>query len=254
MASADRIVGRVEWRAPAASRWSPLRADGGDALGIGSRVRTGDHSFAGLRLANGSSLRVAPHSELLFAAGREISLTSGTLYVDSGSAGTSTGSPFEVVTPAGRAVEIGTQYSVSYDADSGYVLRVREGRVRLLRGAGVIESIAGEMLRIDAVGQVEQDTVTPTSKTWQWTQIVAPVPDIEAQPVTRLLDWVTRETGFGLRYASPATRERATRTLLHGDIGTLTPIDALDVLLATTDLQYTLLDDGTIEVGARTAD
>ena len=151
-------------------------------------------------------------------------------------------------------MEIGTQYSVSYDADSGYVLRVREGRVRLLRGTGIIESIAGEMLRIDAVGQVEQDTVAPTSKTWQWTQIVAPVPDIEAQPVTRLLDWVTRETGFGLRYASPATRERATRTLLHGDIGTLTPMGALDVLLATTDLQYTLLDDGTIEVGARTAD
>jgi hypothetical protein len=64
--------------------------------------------------------------------------------------------------------------------------------------------------------------------------------------VTVLLTWVARETGRAVRFASPDIERKAGTTILHGNIRHLAPLEALSVMLATTDLEYTLPDDATI--------
>lgn len=251
IAKTDRVVGPAEWRRASARGWSRLPSSQTDMLVAGTQLRTGKDGYLGLSLTDGSSLRLAPDSEIELTAEREIRLIGGRLYVDSGRPVPGLEPPLEILTPAGRAVEVGTQYEISYQRDRRYELRVREGLVRLVREGAIIESSAGEELVITPDGQVHEGTVDPASDVWHWIYTVAPVPVVDARPVTLLLDWVARETGRSLRYASPSLRESAMRTTLHGRIGTLTPLEALGVLLATTDLEYAILDDGTIEVRTR---
>jgi len=54
-----------------------------------------------------------------------------------------------------------------------------------------------------------------------------------------------------LRYESAAVEARAATVILHGNIRHLAPLAALEVMLATTDLEYTLAGD-TMEIRART--
>lgn len=91
----------------------------------------------------------------------------------------------------------------------------------------------------------------PQDVYWEWVHAVAPVPLVDGRPLAVLLDWVARETGRPLRYASPTIREQAMNTVLHGRIRDLAPLEALEVMLATTDLDYALLADGTIEIRPR---
>ena len=244
----DRIVGRVEWSAADAD-WVAVGVDAPASLPAGSLLRTRADAYAGLRLAGGGSLRVAPDSSVRLAASGEIELVGGRLYVDSGPG--DEGQALVIVTPAGRAVEIGTQFEVSY-RDDRYRLRVREGRVRLERPGGDIENRAGEELTIGADGSVGRARVDATAADWRWTLAVAPMPAIDGRPVTVLLEWVSRETGRGLRYATPALREQALKTILHGHVEERDPMDLLDAVLATTDFDYRIATDGTIEILART--
>lgn len=245
----ERVVGDVVWQAPDGEEWQAIT--GTDTLPIGSRIRTAETGYAGLRLKNESSLRIAPDTVMEFSGDNAIRLTTGTLYVDSGPDRNDATPSMEIVTPAGRAMEIGTQYEVRYTPDDGYRLRVREGRVRLYRSGRIFEAPAGEEIAIDTDGDFRERRIEPSDERWNWIFTVAPVPVVEARPVTTLLEWVARETGRPLHYAAPELRVQAENTTLHGRVGTLTPLEALRVLLATTDLDYVLLDDGTIEVRDR---
>ena len=51
-----------------------------------------------------------------------------------------------------------------------------------------------------------------------------------------------------MRYATPAIERRASGTILHGSIRGLEPLEALAVMLATTDLRHEVLADGTIMI------
>lgn len=251
VAQTDRVVGRVEWQATAGAGWSPLAITEDEALTPGVRLRTAEDGYAGLRMLDGSSLRLAPGSEIELTSDREVTLVSGKLYVDSGRPVPNPETPLEIVTEVGRAVEVGTQYEISYGPGRPYRLRVREGLVRLLRHDATLESSAGEELLITADGEISESPIDPAADSWDWIFAVAPVPVVDSRPVTLLLEWVARETGRPLRYAPPGLRERAMRTTLHGRIGALTPLEALGVLLATTDLEYAILEDGTIEIRTR---
>ena len=65
-------------------------------------------------------------------------------------------------------------------------------------------------------------------------------------PLTVLLEWVARETGRVIQFDKPEIERKAGTTILHGNIRHLAPLEALEVMLATTDLEYALPDDGTI--------
>jgi ferric-dicitrate binding protein FerR (iron transport regulator) len=167
----------------------------------------------------------------------------GKVYIDTGAARSANG--VEVVTEAGTAVDVGTQFEVLY-RDGEYRLRVREGRVMLRRDAGEVDGEAGEQLKILPGGEIERTRIEEDDPGWDWAESLAPAPDIDKQPVTVLLTWVARETGRAVRFASPDIERKAGTTILHGNIRHLAPLEALSVMLATTDFEYTLPDDATI--------
>lgn len=238
----DRIVGTVEMRGDSQGAWSTLRDDL-LSLPPGAEIRTRAGSRAGILLSNGISLRLAEATEVALESEARLRVIAGKVYVDTGPMGAKNG--IEVVTEAGTAVDVGTQFEVSY-TDGEYRLRVREGRVLLRHDAGEVDGQAGEQLKILPGGELERTRIEHNDPGWDWVESLAPAPDIDRQPVTVLLTWVARETGRTLQFASPDIERKAGTTILHGNIRHLQPLEALSVMLATTDLEYTLPDDATI--------
>jgi len=145
---------------------------------------------------------------------------------------------------------VGTQFELKV-AGKALRLRVREGRVEVDRAGQLFAGVAGEQLELDTQGAATHSSIAATDADWQWAEAVAPAPDIDGQPASVLLAWVARETGRRLRYQSTTVESRAANVILHGNIRHLAPLAALDVMLATTDLEYTLVGD-TMEVRVRT--
>lgn len=246
LATIERLTGGVELAQ--GEGWRPLgELDG--SLGVGRRLRTHADGRAALRLAGGASLRLAGQTEVVLDAPGRLFVHHGTIYVDGGVR--SGADRIEVVTPAGTARELGTQFELQV-AGARIRLRVREGSVSLDRGGRSLVSTAGEQLVIDDFGGVVRGEIEPTSDAWAWAEAVAPVPDIDGRPAAQLISWVARETGRRLRYQSPAVENRAATVILHGNIRHLPPLAALEAMLATTDLEY-VLDGDTMEIRARSA-
>lgn len=244
IATVARVIGAVELET--AGGWKPMTRVGG-SLGSGASLRTLAGGSLALEFAGGASLRLAAATEVQMDGPRRVLLRTGTLYLDNkGSVGTG----YQIETPAGTARDVGTQFEL-HVAGNALRLRVREGRVEVDRAGHLVSGSAGEQLEIDVLGGVMRSTISATDAAWQWTEAVAPAPDIDGQPVTVLLDWVARETGWRLHYESAAVEARAANVILHGNIRHLAPLAALDVMLATTDLEYALVGD-TMEVRTRT--
>jgi ferric-dicitrate binding protein FerR (iron transport regulator) len=250
VARVDRIVGRVEARNRVDGDWVPLtQASGG--LRQGTEIRTGRDDLAGVLLANGASLRLAPATAVAFESPTRVRLRTGRVYLDTGS-GQEPGQPVEITTRAGTATDVGTQFEIQYDENICRV-RVREGRVHFDRPGGRIVSEAGDEVVIVEGGGVRREKIARDAREWRWTESVAPAPRIDGQPVSVLLAWVSRETGRPLRFDPPEIEQRARRVILHGDVSSLAPLEALAAMLETTDFAHALLEDGTIVIRSRDA-
>lgn len=245
IARIDRIVGAVETRSPT-SAWTPLQGNTG-ALREGMSIKTGTGGGAGLLLDAGHSLRMAEATEARLLSKSHIELIAGKAYV----ATLKVGAPsVALITRAGTATDVGTQFEVQY-RDDRYRLRVREGAVMLRRDSQQIHSAAGAELVVEADGRLHRSAIGSNDPEWDWVDALAPTLDIDDQPVTVLLNWVARETGRTIRFADAATQRRAETTRLHGSIDNLTPLQALSIMLDTTDLKHRLLEDGAIMIEAR---
>ena len=244
IATVARVIGSVEVETD--GTWEPMTGARG-SLGTGARLRTLAGGSVALELDGGASLRLAAATEVQMDGPRRILLRSGTLYLDNNA---SVGTGYQIETPAGTARDVGTQFEL-HVAGSALRLRVREGRVEVDRAGQFVTGSAGEQLEIDVLGSVSRSPIATTDVAWQWAETLAPAPDIDGKPAVVLLDWVARETGRRLHYESAAVQARAATVILHGNIRHLAPLAALDVMLATTDLEY-LLDGDTMEVRTRT--
>ncbi len=244
VATIARVIGSVEIETD--GEWEPMTGARG-SLGTGARLRTLAGGNVALDLDGGASLRLAAATEVQMDGPRQILLRSGRLYLDNRA---SVGTGYRIETPAGTARDVGTQFELRV-ADGILRLRVREGRVEIDRAGQLLSGSAGEQLEFDALGGVTRSMIAPTDAEWQWTEAVASAPDIEGQPATVLLRWVARETGRQLRYEPAAVETRAAAVILHGNIQHLTPMAALEVMLATTDLEYALSGD-TMVIRTRT--
>jgi ferric-dicitrate binding protein FerR (iron transport regulator) len=245
VASVDRIVGSVE--VAYQGGWRPLGETGG-RITRDTRLRTLPGSSAALIIDGGDSLRLAADTELQFDGPRSLRLDRGSVYLDIRA---SMGTGVRIATPAGTVRDLGTQFELRV-ADSSLRLRVREGRVEIDRAGQQLVGAAGEQLDIDAFGNVARSSIAADSDLWKWAEMLAPAPDIEGRPASELLAWVARETGLALHYSDQAVQQRAASVRLHGNIRHLAPLDALDVMLATTDLDYDL-SEGRIEIRARSS-
>jgi len=226
--------------------WRPLAA-AQTRLAAGSRIRTLENGRAALELAGGESLRLAAGTEVMLDAPGRVYVRRGRIYVDSGERPGA--SRIEIVTPAGTARDLGTQFELQV-AGAALRLRVREGRVAIDRGGRSITGSAGEQISIDGLDGEERGAIAPDAPEWQWAEAIAPTPDMDGRPVAALISWVARETGRRLRYESPVVEQRASTVILHGDIRNLPPLAALEAMLATTDLVY-VLDGDTMEIHVR---
>lgn len=248
VARVDRIAGSAELRASADEPWTA--AGGAGAVMAGSMLRTAATGRVGLRLADGTSLRLGEAGEILIATSTRVILKSGRVYVDTGPPGRHAG-PVEIVTSAGTAVDRGTQFEVRF-RDRNYRLRVREGWVVVRSSAGAADNRAGDELVIDQTHSMHRARVARDDPDWQWAETVAPAPEIEGRPLAVLLAWVERETGHVIRYASAETEREAQRVILHGTVHNLEPMQVLAAMLATTDLRHRMVD-GTILIEPKTS-
>lgn len=236
LATVARVVGSVEVKGEA--DWQPM-AESGRGLAAGERIRTLAGGRVALALAGGESLRLAASTEVVINDARQFFLEEGTIYLDGkGSVGTG----IRIGTAAGTARDIGTQYEL-FSTDGILRLRVREGRVEIERAGSRLTGDAGEQLDIGVLGDVLRSPIAADDPVWLWAESLAPAPDIDGRPASELLEWVARETGRKLHYVDAAIRQRAESVVLHGNISHLAPLEALDVMLATTDLEYLLVGD-----------
>ncbi len=217
----------------------------GAMIAARSELRTGPDSLAGLRLAGGATLRIDEETRLRIPATGVVELVAGRVYVDT--AGDDSGGEFAVEIRTSRGVfrDIGTQFEVSQN-DGLVRLRVRDGIVTFAGATVSAMSSAGEEFVIDAAGAVSRSPVPRSGPAWDWTLPLAEPPPMSDIALDQLLAWVTRESGRDVRFASAAVEGQASRTRLHGRVDRLSPLEALDVMLATTDLSYELLEDGSI--------
>ena len=84
VARVDRVIGTVEVRDRAGGDWVALTQASG-VLRKGAAIRTRDDDLAGILLAGGASLRLAPETEIALESPTRLRLATGRVYLDSGS-------------------------------------------------------------------------------------------------------------------------------------------------------------------------
>ena len=87
----------------------------------------------------------------------------------------------------------------------------------------------------------------PDGPEWLWILEAAPALDIEGRSLASFLDWVSRETGWQVRYADEEIARSAQTISLHGTIEGLRPDESLGMILQGSGLDYRK-DDGAVVV------
>lgn len=227
-------------------RTSSLRP--GDQVSSGVWLETGDESRAALDLVSGGSLRLDRATRIRFDAADSLLLEQGALYFDSATR-SGEAEPLAVQTELGEVRDIGTQFEVR--TGQALRVRVREGRVNLASGERIYEAGAGIELRLSASGELSRRTVPIFGPEWDWVLDVARPFALDGRPLDSFLDWVSRETGWELRYVDPALAESAPTVRLHGSIAGLRPDEALEAVLPTCGLTHRF-DGGTLLIETET--
>ena len=218
------------------------------SVSTGETIQTDDRSRAALEFGDALSLRLDHDTIVRVASADEVVLTAGAVYVDSRA-----DNPQELTvrTDAGSVRHIGTQYQVRTHADE-MVVSVREGRVMIANAAGTSSGVAGEKIRVTPRGQIERSSVAAHDPAWQWAAHAAPLFDINEHTLAAFLDWVSRETGRKVVYASEAAQSTAGDVKLRGSIAGLDPETALGAVLSTTQLRRYATEDESIGIALAT--
>lgn len=246
---AAATIALVSGEIRAKSGWlGPWRLVGdGESVTAGETLTTGTAGRVAVTLPGGVSARLDRDTRITFVTAEMVRIESGALYVDAGRAAASP-ARLEVVTPHGSLTHLGTQFEVRL-LESQVRVRVREGRVEWRNDRGAVASgTAGEQLTIEPDGVVQRGATSRFGESWDWVAAVAPGIDIDGHSLAEFLEWAGRELGRDVIFASAEVRSEATGVVLHGSIAGLTPLRALDVVIATTQLQLQL-DDGRILIG-----
>ncbi|MCL4721742.1 MAG: FecR domain-containing protein [Gammaproteobacteria bacterium] len=241
IARVSRISGAVE--AGAGRDWLPVST--GQELRAGQEVVTGPGGRAALNLAGGVTLRVDADSRIALESEGRIRVERGGVYLDA-SPGSEDGRELVLASTFGQVRHLGTQYELRVD-ESGMVVAVREGRVGITGSGPALEASAGQQLAVTTAGPVGRSAVGRRDPRWEWIHAVTPPFAIEQRRLTEFLTWVTRETGRELSYDSPAVRAEAERVVLRGSVAGLSPDAALDAVMATTPLTFSV-DDQQIRI------
>jgi ferric-dicitrate binding protein FerR (iron transport regulator) len=217
----------------------------GTALREREWVETGPTTRLALRFPDGLSVRVDSRSRMQLVSTSILELASGGVYVDSGRRS----APIEVRTRFGTARDIGTQFETRLVGDV-LQIRVRTGVVELRRPDGEpLHARAGTEVTLSG-DDVRSRTIEGHGPAWMWAAALAPRFEIEGRSVAALLEHVSHEQGWSLRYADAALARDASSIVLHGSVAGLELEDALAAALATSDLIHRV-EDGELVVSRR---
>jgi hypothetical protein len=215
---------------------APARLALGDTLQVGDRITSGAASRVGLRLPNGTSVRVDRGSRARLVSVNRVALDAGALYVDSGP----DAQALEITTSFGLVRDIGTQFEIRLD-DSSLRVRVRSGVIEVHRGIEVSSARPGTELIVTSE-VVTNRPVAPYGRQWEWAASLGPEFDIEGRSLSAFLEYLCREQGWTLVYADSRLALEASGIMLRGSAKGLQPSDALAAVLPTTGLTYRVKD------------
>jgi ferric-dicitrate binding protein FerR (iron transport regulator) len=211
----------------------PLAIGGALAAGDTLTTRTGQLA---LRLKSGGSLRLGPRSEIVLTSADSAELVSGVLYFDSERR--RAGTEFTVATALGTVRDVGTQFVVRLDGQTGIDVGVRDGRIVLTTDGATDTAESGERLvAVRDAPAIRREPMSTFGADWEWTETLAPPFDIDGRTVSEFLAWFAEQTGRTVAFGSPAAERLARETRLSGSID-LEPLQKLSAALATTDLTY----------------
>ncbi|MFQ5701266.1 MAG: FecR family protein [Acidobacteriota bacterium] len=215
-----------------------------DEVAAGAEMVTGEDGRLELELAAAYTVRLDTGTRILLLGPEMLALDQGAVYVDSGRAGAPSGT-LTIQTPLGMIREHGTQFEVRLGVDSVRV-RVREGLVVLDDGRRILQVPLASELTLDKDGRARTRQVPLYGPEWDWLAQITTVPDLEGLSARGFLDWVARERGWRLSFASDKLARTANEIILGGSLDRLTLGEALDAVLPTCDMDYRVEDDSLI--------
>jgi ferric-dicitrate binding protein FerR (iron transport regulator) len=223
---------------------APLPLGRGDEVNAGSELATAERGRLALRLATGHSVRLDARTRVSVLSDRVIALTHGAVYVDSASPSGAAAGFVEIRTPLGSIRDVGTQFEVRWLTTSLRV-RVREGKIAL-DGAGTsVEVEAGHELELGENGRIVTREWTASEAGLEWIGGVTPPFPLEGRSLQQFLEWIARERGLQLRFASPDVASAAPEIRLNGSIDGMTLDEALESVLLTCRMAHRV-DGGTL--------
>jgi ferric-dicitrate binding protein FerR (iron transport regulator) len=230
----ERIVG-AGWLVDGELRSS---LDGVRLFELGQQIETSAGGFVSLRSATGQQLRLDERSTIRRINDGVLELVAGAVYVDSNESAQTA----NIITPHGTIQELGTQYEVRLE-DDAVRLRLREGAVRLTTKSGVRHEVSdGEEFVLRRNGEFSRVAVSSHDPLWGWTTRVARVPINSGATVDEFLRWYSREHGLRLVYAGTKLLQLAEETVVEGALNELSPRQALEVVMTTSELSATQAD------------
>jgi ferric-dicitrate binding protein FerR (iron transport regulator) len=210
-------------------------------------IETDARTRVALRFSGGTSVRFDAGSRARALSSTSLELAAGAVYVDTGRESEGTPSRrsgrqarFEIRTPMGSALDVGTQFEVRL-LDQAVRLRVRSGAVELRDRERSVSARGGTEITMSPSGAVSSP-IAQHGPEWQWTARVAPPLPFDGLSLASFLAHVAREEGWTLQYADPALGREASSIVLHGAIDGLTAVEAVDVAIASSSLRHELRD------------
>lgn len=188
----------------------------GSAISTETSVHTGEDKRMALRLAGGQSLRINGSTELLIRSARQITLTTGAIYIDTAYA--TDNRPILITTPLGSARNAGTQFQVRMTGMS-MVVGVRKGTVEVTQLNQ--DSLSVKKGHVVEFGESGQNASTPLSSDdpgWDWVETVVPEFDIQDKTLEAYLEWYANERGLEISWADTNSEIKARATILSGSI------------------------------------
>jgi ferric-dicitrate binding protein FerR (iron transport regulator) len=202
------------------------------------RLTTGDRGGVRVELVNAASIRLAANTELRWQSSNAIELIAGSIYIDSGARH----APLTVTTKFGVVSHQGTRYQIRATPD-GLNVGVRDGEVEVTGALGKTQAHSGEEVGFASDGRITRTKVVSYGNDWSWADALAPRFAIENRSVEEFLLWIANETGRTLKFADASLERAAQMTTLHGQSGSLTPDQALEIIMPTTDFSASFTNE-----------
>ncbi len=232
MAVVEKQFGQISLNSQVAYAGQLASIEGGDV------VETGSESGLALGWHGGGSLRLDQNTVLEFESANRVYLSEGRVYFDSVTGPLSSrpvnaiGGNLAIRTDHGVVRHLGTQYMTQV-ADDELVISVREGTVSI-DGNVKARASAGQQFAITASGQLSINDTNGIDD-WEWIENSTPAVNLDGRFVSEALEWVSRETGRSIQYASVEAESLARKEKLRGDYD-MRPSRALELFIQTVDL------------------